>query len=515
MPEPTGAGAGRRFSVTKTNWLDRIITAYAPGWAEKRQAARIIMAVRAQFAPLRQDRGTKVIGSNQGNLDERLPWWDRLKMIAMFDTLVHENPLLSGMVDQYICNVVPATGVRPIPRTGNEVFDRECQARFEEWAEDCEVRGMSFWQYQKPFLKSVIGQGDAGTVRIARGGRLEIQGISANRIATPVSHAIYENAQVHQGVYTGAGARPQGYYVVRRNKYGVEMPGQDRFVPADHMLFSYAPEKFDMDNYRGVSNFLTCFPQIQRAESLLQYKTMQEKMAAVFGIAIKKSRDKTTSPLAAIGSTRETQSATQTATTRPDIELFHGMGITLNEDEDIDTIEHKSAGTPFKEFIGTICQILGVGAGLPLEFVLLDWSRANYYGNKMVTTMAKRKFANSYMIVQDLVRFVYRWRIQQFIEAGILKVPSQIERDPLTMTCTLPPPLELDENKAFELHAKKVENNVATWEDYAMSQGQVLDHIIEAKRKELDKLKKARLPVPATTTPGVKLLSEIEKDQSE
>lgn len=493
--------------------LDRMITRIAPNWGFKRMVARAQMDAMARFAPLQSDRGTKTFGTGQGDLDERLPWNDRLKMINMFDTLVHENPLLSGMVDQYICNVIPANGIRPIPTTGNEDFNKECSSIFEEWAEDCEVRGMSFYQFQKPFLKSILGHGDAGVAKVRDGGP-RIQGVSANRIATPLRYSIYEDGRIKQGVYIGRGVRPKGYYVVRRDKYMYQINNEFRYLPADKVLFTYDPAKFDLDNYRGVSNFLTCFPQLQRADSLLRYKTFQEKMAAVFGIAIKKDKEKTESPVRSIGNRRETQSEQQTGATRPDVELFSGMGVTLNNDEDIETIEHKSQGNDFKDFYWLVCQIIGVGANMPIEFVLLDWSRANYYGNKMSTTMAKRKFANSYRLVEQLVQWAYKWIISYYIETGRLKPPASLTESPLSMACTMPPPLELDENKSFDLHRKRVENNVATWEDYAKAQGRNVDQIYKMRREELDKQQKNNLPTPVTSEPNVKLLSELENKKN-
>ena len=192
--------------------MDNLVRIFAPGRAEQRFLARARAAAVAEFtgfAPLQTDRLTGAVTGRQGTLDERLPWWDRLKMIALFDELVHENPLLCALADQYVVNVIPSGGVRPIPQTGNDDLDAELTKRFEDWAETAEVRGLSFWDYQRPWLKTMLGHGDNLTVRVQ--GRL--QGISANRIQTPSRHAMYEGERVHQGVYTGEGPTPLGYYV--------------------------------------------------------------------------------------------------------------------------------------------------------------------------------------------------------------------------------------------------------------------------------------------------------------
>jgi capsid protein len=493
---------------------DAAIAALFPGWGRDRYVARLQMDAMAKFAPLQHDRAVGPVPTGQGSLDERLPWWDRLQMISLFDSLVHENPLLCAMVDQYCCNVIPAAGIRPVPQTGNDVLDGELSRRFDDWAETAEVRGLSFWQFQRPWLKTLLGHGDNLTVRVADANGGRIQGLSANRLATPLSHGMYEGTQIHQGVYTGEGVTPRGWYVGRLTGSSTLVQDSFRYIPADFGLFGFDPARYDLDNYRGVSRFLAAFPHMRRAESILQYRAFQEKMAAVFGIAIKKSKEKATGPLSRLGSGNslaETEGARQTTSTRPDIELFAGMGITLNNDEDIATIDPKSPGTDFETFFRLICRMVGISAGLPLEFVLLDWTRANYYGNQMSASMGRRQFLNTFMLVRALVRWTYLWQARRFIDEGLVKIPAGLDRDPLTHETTLPPPIEVDELKAFQLHRMKVESNVDTWESWCQHQGRVLTRIIGQRQTEIDKMKVAKLPILATSTPGVKLLSELEQ----
>lgn len=496
---------------------DAAVAALFPGWGLSRRVARLQMDALAKLAPLQHDRAVGPVPTVQGSLDERLPWWDRLQMISLFDSLVHENPLLCSMVDQYICNVIPAAGIRPVPQTGNDTLDGELSRRFDEWAETAEVRGLSFWDFQRPWLKTVLGHGDNLTVRVAGpdGGR--IQGISANRIATPLQHSLHEGAQVHQGVYTGAGVTPRGYYVGRASGSGALLQESFRYVPGGVAYFGFDPARYDLDNYRGISRFLAAFPHMRRAESILQYRTFQEKMASVFGLVIKKSREKASGPLSRISTTTrnsaaEAAGAQQTTATRPDFELFAGMGMTLNDDEELDTIDPKSPGNDFETFFRLICRFVGIAAGLPLEFVLLDWTRATYYGNQMSASMGRRQFLNTFMRVRGLVRWTYLWQARRFIDEGLVKVPAGLTRDPLTHETTLPPPIEVDELKAFDLHRRKVESNVDTWESWCQYQGRVLTQIVAQRQAEIGKMKAAKLPILATSTPGVKLLSELEQE---
>jgi capsid protein len=495
--------------------IDAVIRVVAPGWANRRLVARAQAQALSQFVgggfgPLQTDRLTGAVTGRQGTLDERLPWWDRLKMIGEFDKLVHENPLLCGLTDQYVVNVIPAEGVRPIPQTGNDDLNGELTKRFEDWAETAEVRGLSFWDYQRPWLKTMLGHGDNLTVQV--NGRL--QGVSANRIQTPMKHGRYEGDRVHQGIYTGTGPTPKGYYVGTRRGSWVHTEMKFRYIPAALAHYGFDPGTFDLDCYRGCSRFLSSFPYIKRVESLLRFKTFQEKMAAVFGIAITKDKEKTTSPVSKLGTGRpaETVGEAKTTATRPDIELFSGMGITLNQDEDIKTIEHKANAGDFESFVRLVCRILALGANLPLEFCLLDWSQANYYGNKMAAGSGKRQFLETFIRVRRLVSWVYRWKVEEFIRTGLVKLPAGYQGDYLAHETTLPPPIEVDDLKAFQLHRQKVEAGVDTWDAWCRGQNRVFAKITEQRKTELEMQKNAGLPIVATSTPGVKLLSELEQE---
>jgi hypothetical protein len=172
--------------------VDTLVRIFSPVRAEQRLASRVRaqalsdFAGSAGFGSLQTDRLTGEVSGRQGTLDERLPWWDRLKMIAEFDKLVHENPILCALTDQFVVNVIPSGGVRPIPQTGNDTLNTELSKRFDDWAETAEVRGLSFWDYQRPWLKTMLGHGDDLTVQ----GKGRLQGISANRIQTPTKYSL-------------------------------------------------------------------------------------------------------------------------------------------------------------------------------------------------------------------------------------------------------------------------------------------------------------------------------------
>jgi Bacteriophage capsid protein len=413
------------------------------------------------------------------------------------------------MIDTFVRNVVPSTGIRAVPQTNDPAFNQEMADRFDEWAHTASACGrFGLADLQRIYLKTVLGHGDAGAVFIVGpDGAPKIQGVEADRIATPPDRSRYEDDQIYQGVYVGAGASPLGYYVGRRGRYGVLTPDDWRYIPADYMCHVFDPQNFS--HYRGTSRFLPSYNHLRRIQSLMEYKTLAQKMAAVFGLAIKKSTEKATSPLAALGST---SSDTKAGGTRPDIELFSGMGITLRADEDIVPIHAPAPGGDFSTFVRDVCQFVGVGCGLPLEFVLMDWSRATYYGNQMTAADSRRMFANIYRIPRTFSARVYRHVGRWLIDSGRVRVPAGVTTDPLACDWTLPPPIEVDELKAFQAHAARVERNVDTWEAWCRQQGTVFERIVERRKTELETQRAAGLPIVATSQPGVKLLSEINKE---
>jgi hypothetical protein len=469
----------RRDPTFLARTVDWVASAF-PTW----QAARMLARQRVEFLdtlrPLRNDRASGALPNDPSTLEEKINYWDRQVMVDTFDTMVREAPLLSGLVNTFVVNTVPPTGLRPIPATGDKTFDGELSRHFTEWADDpalCDARKIcNLWQYQQVLLRSVLGHGDAGLLCLADGA---IQGVSAPKIATPAKYQSAEGIQVHQGVYTGAGVAPAGYYVSPRDRYGRVKRSEFQFLPATHFLHCYRPESFD--DYRAASAFLPSYHHLRMAEQIMTYKLFQQKMASVFGIAIHKSKEKSTSPLGRLGtsnSAAETRGESHTTDVRPDFELFPGMGITLNEDEDITIVDSKSPGNEFENFVRLVCRYIGLSAGLPLEFVLQDWSRANYYGNRMASLMGKRVLFSWWQVPAAATRALYRRRVERLLRRGILSIPAGLDRSPYACEITLPPPIEVDPEKAFKAHMMEVAANVNSKEAWAKQQGHTVMDIL-------------------------------------
>jgi capsid protein len=491
--------------------VDWLASAF-PAWHARRLVARHQVEFLATLRPLRNDRASGALPNDPSTLDAKINYWDRQVMVDTFDTMVREAPLLSGLVNTFVVNTVPPTGLRPIPATGNTTFDGELSRHFTAWAEDpalCDARKIcDLWQYQQVLLRSVLGHGDGGILCLADG---TIQGVSAPKIATPAKYSSEEGLQVHQGVYTGRGVAPRGYYVSPRDRYGRVKRSEFQYLPAEHFLHCYRPESFD--DYRAASAFLSSYHHLRMAEQIMHYKLFQQKMASVFGIAIHKSKDKSTSPLQRLGVTNsaaESRGESKTTAIRPDFELFPGMGITLDADEDITVVDSKSPGNEFENFVRLVCRYIGLSCGLPLEFVLQDWSRANYYGNRMASLMGKRVLLSWWQVPAVATRRLYRRRVEYLIETGAVSIPGGLERSPYACEITLPPPIEVDPEKAFRAHMLEVAANVNTKEAWAKQQGHTVTDILEQRKTEHEAEKAAGLPMVASIVPGVQLLTDLE-----
>ena len=504
----------RRYHAPEQTRLSRAVDYVAsafPGWALSRAVASKQREFLATLKPLESSRASGTLPSNPETLEQKITPWDRCKMVDAFDTMVHEVPLLSGLVNTFVVNTVPPTGLRIVPTTSDPTFNEEAAKRFTGYAEDARQidarQILDLWQYQAVLLRSTLGHGDAGIALMADG---SIQGVSAAKIATPSKYGRHEGAKVHQGVYTGAGVAPRGYYVCRRGKYG-GITDKFQYIPRDFFLHMYRPASFD--DYRAASAFLSSYRHLRMAEQIMEYKLLQQKMASVFGIAIHKSKDKTTSPLSRLGtanSAAETRGEAKTGDTRPDFELFPGMGITLDSDEDISVVDSKSPGAEFENFVRLVCRYIGLSCGLPLEFVLCDWSKANYYGNRMSSMMAKRVLLSWWQVPARFTSAVYRRRLSLMLQDGTLRIPAGMTTSPFDCDVTLPPPIEVDEQKAFTTHMLKVAANVDTKEEWARMQGKTLSTVVKQRATEHEREKQSGLPMVASVTPGVMLLTDVE-----
>jgi len=100
--------------------------------------------------------------------------------------------------------------------------------------------------------------------------------------------------------------------------------------------------------------------------------------------------------------------------------IFHG-----EENDEIKGIERNVPGKNFSESLVMFLRLLGLPLGLPLEIILLDWTKSNYSQSRAVLEQAFVSFINRQFKIADFMMTpIFEWWLRGELAAG-LKVGGQ------------------------------------------------------------------------------------------
>ena len=97
--------------------------------------------------------------------------------------------------------------------------------------------------------------------------------------------------------------------------------------------------------------------------------------------------------------------------------IFHGV-----PGDEIKGIERNVPGKNFTESLTMFLRLLGLPLGLPLEVILLDWTKSNYSQSRAVLEQAFTTFMGwQFEIIDSFLTPVYEWWVKNEIKNGDIK----------------------------------------------------------------------------------------------
>ena len=242
------------------NFLDRAIHQVAPGWSEKRQAARARVDVLQQLDKLLPSAGAAAsMGGGEGGAFGNPSaaggrWWRTTPRDARFDTLRHlptqrgasrelarTSPIAAGAINTNIDRVV-GTGLALSAQPSLTILGWEAdqaaewkaryvQPEFGLWADspECDIeRTLNFYQQQALVLRGALESGDCFTLMpdgertSTMPYRLRLQVLEADRVGNPLG--AMDTAQMAGGIRFDNGGAPKACFLYDQHPGGY-IPG--------------------------------------------------------------------------------------------------------------------------------------------------------------------------------------------------------------------------------------------------------------------------------------------------
>ena len=467
--------------------LERFIAWVSPSWAAKRAAWRDV----AKFGyrggqPGRLDStGSGVNGAADYHLEQA---YDRREMVDRGRELDRDNVIAHGALDRVADNVV-GCGATPQAASEDEAWNAEVEKRFADWCQaEADVRRLcTFAELQHLWVRSRNRDGDVGAILLDDG---SLQMVESDQLVAPIGTEYHP--RMVDGIETDKRGRPLRFHVLDNTDWD-KITGNRRYmpgrvaVPADSFLFD--ARRARLGQTRGDPVFGQNAWLLDQIDQQIEAVTAAAKMAACFGLVLETENDY------ALMAKREKD---RRGRPRRTWDLAPGSVKRLEPGEKLSQVKPEHPTTNFEGFIVLLGRVMGLGLGLPLELLFLDFSRTNYSSARASLLQAQDGFRLQQAALRDhFLAPVWRWKVLRWLADGTLKKPSDSRglAGALSHTWIMPGWKWLDPVKEIEAHLLAVDAGWETVTGVAASLGRDFSELLETRKRELQKMEAAGVPL--------------------
>jgi capsid protein len=261
-------------------------------------------------------------------------------------------------------------------------------------------------------------------------------------------------------------------------------------VYAKNAFFITKPER--PSSVRGVPPCQSSFPMLHRVNDVCDSEAIAYQLISRIAISINREDG---------GVLALQESKPESTDFRKRIyELGYALVFNAEPGEKIQGVERNIPGKNFTESIVMFLRLLGLPLGMPLELVLLDWTKSNYSQSRAVLLQAYKTFVLWQQLIEDFFHDpVLDWKIREWCKAGLL--PRKLAQTAIKRQWLVPTYPWLDLVKEAEAYGLKVERCFSTHAEVCKSLDSDLEDVLRARRSEVER--------------AIKIKQEIKKETGE
>ena len=483
------------------NWLDGV-SRISPAWRGRRDMARVRRTVMAGGYDITESRRTQRDRPRGGEgpadaaLDERSLW--ELRERCRY--LDRNSPLMHGLTDRVTDNVTgPEYKFRP--NSGDKGFDDEASAMLAERAPRAEWRGLFTLQeiIAKGF-RALIPDGDMLMHHLADG---TIQAIEGHELVTPHGGKGYKDRTVIGGVELDEKGRHAAYYVCKpdvKRRYRLRGGWVSHYQDVQRIPTAHADHIANRDRFsqtRGVPLMAAGVKALDKVDDYVDSEALAAAINAYQTLVIQRE-GLTNMPGGQYRIDKNADADTETSYEKG-LRLEPGSVLALKPGEEAKMFAGTRPGDQFEPFVVTMLRMIGASIGVPLELLLLDFSKTSYSSARAALLQAYRTFLCHQLYVRNhIIQPIYdRW-VRKWIAGRELKnVPATVAATQLEF---FPPRWAwIDPLKMVVAKCKQIEAGAGTLDAWVAEEGWDLPVLVEIRAAELELLRQKN--VPTTTAP--------------
>jgi capsid protein len=331
---------------------------------------------------------------------------------------------------------------------------KETAGLWKAWIDTAEITGRyNGAKLPRAFMREYLLTGEGIALKV-KGGKIQLC----------ESEQIKAHGGLTQGVKTDKYGKPLQYMLAPYKNGNLGTPEEKN---AQDVIFMCEPER--PSSVRGVPLCQTTFPMLHRIKDVLDSEALTWQLLS--RIALKH----TSTNGEAFGT------ATNNAGLRV-VEMPYSVVFEGSDTEDLSALDFNRPSKDFPASISTFCRFLGLPLGMPLELVLMDFTKSNFSQMRGALVLSWKSFEHiTASMVTDFYESLFRWKFDEWVLAGDIEDTPE-NRQHNWVTPQFPWIDELAEANAIE---KKVALGLMTYEEGCKALERESDKVVAANKQTI------------------------------
>ena len=411
-----------------------------------------ITRIRGKYTSVgfRSARMSAVDGLSPMNMSgDRAMVYDRPRLLAQSRDFYRNNAIYNGMIKRAVSYII-GTGFTLQMTSPSDKYNKDVEALWRRDWRRPEIKGLlSGRKVESMVMRELLLCGDTGAIKTNLS---LIQLIEAEQLAGKGLNS--------DGILKDALGRPLKYFI-SRYKQGRVNRSTATGVSPDDFLFIAEPDR--PSSTRGVPPAQAAFAMLHRINDVCDSEAISWQLLSRMAVAIIRENGPEQGYNESVDDPTNKTGDLATRLTELDYALiFHGK-----DGESIQGIDRNLPGKDFPASIRMFLRLLGLPLGLPLEIILLDWTKSNYSQSRAVLEQAYQMF-NDWQIslVDYFLDPILEWKMAQWISDNEL---TERKKGGLNHNWIAPTFPWIDQLKEVKAYGGKVDRGFALHADVLKS----------------------------------------------
>jgi hypothetical protein len=396
--------------------------------------------------------------------------YDRPQLIRQSRAFYRDNPLYKGMIDTAV-DYIMAEGFELDVNTTSPPLNKKIEGLWKSFWSRPEIRGLlSGADTAQMICREPLLCGDTLAIKTDKG---LLQLIEAEQIDG--------GNKGEQGIEKDKYGTPQRFWISPWGDHGAIKISSARKYEAKDVLFLTCPDR--PSSTRGVPAAQASFAMLHRINDICDSEAIAWQMLARLAVSVnKKQADQEGFNLSRQDPNKTSSQAEGDMATRL-TELDYALIFWGQDNDEIKGIDRNIPGKNFPESLRMFLRLLGLPLGLPLELVLLDWTKSNYSQSRAVLEQAFKKFKKLQKKAEDFFfNPVFEWKLEQWRKTESLGNRKEIQYSWIKPTFPW-----IDQLKEAQARGEAVDRGFMSYSEVCKSRGLDSDDVLAAREQEVIK----------------------------